>query len=451
MRILILTLFVAAAIPALFTLRYLRLRKLQPATDARLHSQCQAPFAQRAANPSSISAEVARLLELVRCLHEHLNSFSFAARLPVELLLDIFRHVADSEAGSHSLVACSHVCRQWRAVITTSPLLWARAINLADNSEKWVAVMILRSAPHLLDVSWDYMFNCSEIITGMTVYRRDALTAVNNISRVFAIPHRIRSINLLLPLEHMTEMVARIPRFTPNLGTLVLAGYDSSEMLAGPIIPVLELRAPALRHLRIENFGISWSLFHPEGFRNLRNFTLSYLPTDSRLSLHDLMAFLVDMPLLQVLVVRRALRQSVPPSHASRISFCYLHTVILEATAMHTAFLLESLATPRLRLLEVHTGDTSAQASTADWNYFLSVVGACARQTTYRTVEIHYDETSVHVFGFPESGAVPSPGIPPPFSSSFVISQSRMYSLCVSSSIRTTMTEFPSVPGPKSY
>ncbi|KAI5995845.1 hypothetical protein EDD15DRAFT_2365276 [Pisolithus albus] len=106
------------------------------------------------------------------------------------------------------------------------------------------------------------------------------------------------------------------------------------------------------------------------------------------------------MPLLQVLVIRQALQQSVRPSSASRISFSYLHTVILEATAMHTVFVLESLATPRLRLLEVHSGYT--QASAADLNQFSLVVGACARLTTYRTVEIHYDATSIHAFGFPE-------------------------------------------------
>ncbi|KAI5983535.1 hypothetical protein EDD15DRAFT_2376316 [Pisolithus albus] len=312
-------------------------------------------------------------------------------RLPVELLLEIFRHVADYEAGSHSLVACSHVCHQWRAITTTSPLLWARAVNLTDDSEEWVAMMILRSAPHLLDICWNYTFNCAEIIHGSTVYRRDVLTAANNISLAFATLHRVRSINLHLPLERMTEIVARIPRFMPNLATLVLAGYSSSEWLATSIIPLLELRAPALRHLRIENFGLSWSLFHPEGFHNLRSFTLCHLPADCRLSLHDLMACLVGMPLLQVLVVRQALQQSVRPSSASRISFSYLHTIILEATAMHAVFVLESLSTPRLRLLEVHSGYMSAEASATDLNQFSSVVGACAWLTTYCTVEIRCD------------------------------------------------------------
>lgn len=330
------------------------------------------------------------------------DSVSSITKLPVEILLDIFHHVADSEFGSHSLVACSHVCRQWRAITTTSPLLWARAINLADDSEEWVAMMIQRSAPHLLDVSWDYTFNCSEIILGSVVYRRDISAAANNICRAFSEPQRVRSINLRLPLGCMMEMVACIPTFMLNLRTLVLAGYSSFDGLAGSITPVLELRAPALHHLRIENFGISWLLFHPEGFCNLRKLTLCYLPADSRLSLHNLTAFLARMPLLQVLVIRQALQQSVSPCSTSRISFSYLHTVILEATAAHTVFLLESLATPCLRLLEVHSGDMSAQASTAELNHLLSTVGACARSTAYRTVEIHYDTTSIQVFGFPE-------------------------------------------------
>ncbi|KAI5981576.1 hypothetical protein EDD15DRAFT_2203865 [Pisolithus albus] len=403
MTLLSLALLVAAVILGLFTLRYHRLQKLQFTADARLQLQYQEPLALRDTNHSAISAEITRLVELVRCLREHLNSVSSITKLPVEILLDIFRYVADSEAGSHSLVACSHVCRRWRATTTTSPLLWARAINLADDSEQWVAMMIERSVPHLLDVSWDYTLNCSEIILGSIVYRRDASIAANNISRVFSIPHRVCSVNLRLPLEHMTELVTLIPTFMPNLRSLVLAGYSFSGGLAMSTIPVLELRAPALHHLRIDNFGISWSLFHPESFRNLRNFTLSYLPVDSRLSLYNLMAFLVDMPLLEVLVIHQALQQSVPPSNASRISFSYLHTIILEATVGHMALLLGSLATPHLRLLEVHTGDMSIQTSAVDFNHLSLVVGVCARSTTYRTVEIHCDATSIRVFGFPEA------------------------------------------------
>ncbi|KAI6145058.1 hypothetical protein BKA82DRAFT_4016555 [Pisolithus tinctorius] len=392
-----LILFVVTTIPVLFTLRYQQSRKLRSA-DARLQPQYQAPFPLRAADPLVISAEVARLLELVRRLHEGLNSFLPIMRLPVELLLDIFQYVADSEVGSHSLVACSHVCRQWRAITTTSPRLWARAINFANDNGEWVAMMIQRSMPHLLDVSWDYALNYSENIFGSIVYQRDVLTAENNVSRAFATPHRVRSVYLHLPLEHMTIMVACIPRFTPNLGTLILVGYNSSEVLARSTIPVLELRAPALRHLHIENFGIHWPLFHPE---------------DSRLSLNDLMAFLRDMPLLQVLVIRQALKQSVLPSSASRILFSCLRTVILEATAVHMAFLLESLTTPCLQLLEVHSEDLSAQDSTADLNHLLSAVGACARLTTYRTVEIHYAAMSFQFFGFPEAiGYVDAPSVP---------------------------------------
>lgn len=140
--------------------------------------------------------------------------------------------------------------------------------------------------------------------------------------------------------------MSRIPTFMPNLETLVLTGYGSSEGLARSIIPMFKLRAPALHHLRIENFGISWSLFRPESFCNLQHFTLCYLPMDSRLSLYNLMAFLVGMPLLRVLVIRQALQQSVPSSSASRISFSHLHTIILEATVVHMAFLLRSFATP---------------------------------------------------------------------------------------------------------
>ncbi|KAI6148790.1 hypothetical protein BKA82DRAFT_4014741 [Pisolithus tinctorius] len=287
----------------LFTLRYQQSRKLRSA-DARLQPQYQAPFPLRAADPLVISAEVARLLELVRRLHEGLNSFLPIMRLPVELLLDIFQYVADSEVGSHSLVACSHVCRQWRAITTTSPRLWARAINFANDNGEWVAMMIQRSMPHLLDVSWDYALNYSENIFGSIVYQWDVLTAENNVSRAFATPHR-------------------------------------------------------------------------------------------------------------VLVIRQALKQSVLPSSASRILFSCLRTVILEATAVHMAFLLESLTTPCLQLLEVHSEDLSAQDSTADLNHLLSAVGACARLTTYRTVEIHYAAMSFQFFGFPEAiGYVDAPSVP---------------------------------------
>ncbi|KAI6043822.1 hypothetical protein EDC04DRAFT_2599901 [Pisolithus marmoratus] len=144
--------------------------------------QYQAPFPCRIADPSAIGAEVACLLELVRCLHEHLNSFSPIMRLLVELLLEIFRDVVDCDAWSPSLVACTHVCCQWRAIMTTSPQFWAHAINLTDDGKEWVA--ILHSSPLLLDVCWDYTFHYSGIIYGSTIYRRGILMAANKISLV---------------------------------------------------------------------------------------------------------------------------------------------------------------------------------------------------------------------------------------------------------------------------
>ncbi|KAI6115429.1 hypothetical protein EV401DRAFT_1889583 [Pisolithus croceorrhizus] len=304
-----------------------------------LQYRYQAPLALCTIDPLVISAEIAHLLELVRCLREHLNSISSITKLPAEILLDIFRYIADSEAGGHSLVACSHVCRWWRVITITSPLLWARAIDLAD------------------------------------------ATAANNISRVFSVPHRVRSVNLRLPLEHMAEIVSRIPTFMPNLETLVLTGYGSSEGLARSIIPMFKLRAPALHHLRIENFGISWSLFRPESFCNLQHFTLCYLPMDSRLSLYNLMAFLV-----------------APQEYRSLISTPLFWKLLW--CIWHSCF--DPLPPPPLRLLEVHSGDTSIQTSTADLSRLLLVVGECAQSTTYRTVEIHYHMTSIQVFGFPE-------------------------------------------------
>ncbi|KAI6097359.1 hypothetical protein EV401DRAFT_1895525 [Pisolithus croceorrhizus] len=281
-----LTLLVAAMILVLFTLQYHQLQKLQSAADARAQLQYQTPFILSAADPSAISAESMRLSDAVWCLREHLNSIQ---KLGVTCW---WPAVMCAASGEQSL----------------PPPLYFGLV--------WSIWLMIRSEPHLLDVSWDYTLNCSEIILGSTVYQRDVLAAANNISWAFSVPHRVHSINLRLPLERMTEMVVCIPTFMPNLGTLVLAGYSSSEGL-------------------------------------------------TRLPLYNLMAFLV-------------------------------------ATAVHTVFLLGSLATPHFQLLEVHSGDMSAQTSTVDLKCLLSVVGACARLTAYRMVEIHYDTTSIQVFGFPE-------------------------------------------------
>ena len=375
------------------------------ATEEDLQSRYQG-LTHTHSDPTLVREYVRRLLELVQNLNEHLNAFSFVSRLPVELLVEIFQYIADIDDDSLSLVACSHVCRRWRVNAITSPRLWTRTIDYANDNEDLVTTLIRRSSPYQFDVSWDYNLTLSSLGPEHFLLHGDVLRATNNVCCAITSLHRVREICLYAPLQHIVGILARFPsQIAPSLQTLILVSFNLAEVeeigeTAGFSLPMLELGVPILHTLCIERLGVQLGKIDTRSFQNLQHLSLSHMPFGSKLSLPKAVEILSGIHLLKVLVLRRALQSPVPSNHLPQISLPNLITLIIEAPMIHTVLLLESISTPHLQTLEVYLEGVLPEGSTTDQTRYFSAVGAKARLTAYHTLFVALEEKFANVVGF---------------------------------------------------
>ncbi|KAI5992858.1 hypothetical protein EDC04DRAFT_2910995 [Pisolithus marmoratus] len=128
-------------------------------------------------------ADPEELDEILRQLHSAIvyasqwrNDFVLAARLPGDVLLLIFEH-ASPDRDTRMLRTLSQVCRRWRSIIIQAPLLWRKALNLADRST-WFAEVLRRTQAVPLEV----FFDTAEDYTGYAIPNLTTVMA-NNLQR----------------------------------------------------------------------------------------------------------------------------------------------------------------------------------------------------------------------------------------------------------------------------
>ncbi|KAF9486006.1 hypothetical protein BDN70DRAFT_916544 [Pholiota conissans] len=97
--------------------------------------------------------------------------------LPPELLSYIFTFAWPKRRFAHQVpfeVQLSHVCRKWREIALSTPVLWTKISIYAPDSLKWVPTYLLRSGTHLplsliIDVyRWDKRRRFSDAVTRAT-------------------------------------------------------------------------------------------------------------------------------------------------------------------------------------------------------------------------------------------------------------------------------------------
>ncbi|KAI6017030.1 hypothetical protein EDC04DRAFT_2902804 [Pisolithus marmoratus] len=104
------------------------------------------------------------------------NDFALAARLPGDVLLLIFEH-ASPDRDTHMLRTLSQVCCRWWSIIIQAPLLWCKALNLADRST-WFAEVLRQTQAVPLEV----FFDTTEDYTSYTIPNLTTVMA-NNLQR----------------------------------------------------------------------------------------------------------------------------------------------------------------------------------------------------------------------------------------------------------------------------
>lgn len=98
---------------------------------------------------------------LQKVLAVHRGRFAPVSCLPVEVLANIFMQLVQDEIST--LATLSLVCRKWRQIIISNPLLWRRIVVTSDgdtskvqNICEYVKLSVQRSEPALLDITIDF-------------------------------------------------------------------------------------------------------------------------------------------------------------------------------------------------------------------------------------------------------------------------------------------------------
>jgi len=186
-----------------------------------------------------------------------MNSLTPINKLPPEVFSGIFEY-----RGLHrELKAATHVCRQWRSTLTSTPSLWA---DLDCSDRKWFPIYLERSKAALLDVriaSPPSSFDVQDFLS-------------SNFSRM-------RSLSVDLSLHSVRAAILKTRTPAPLLRDLKLQGCRFS-VLDGSLPPeflFLGKHAHLLRSIRLDacpQLSLPFSLPHLtnfEHFASLRQFT----------------------------------------------------------------------------------------------------------------------------------------------------------------------------------
>ncbi|KAJ3525608.1 hypothetical protein NMY22_g10499 [Coprinellus aureogranulatus] len=207
---------------------------------------------------------------IVQCL-PNLNPASDIDELPDEILADIFSFgspIIDTHPKVlHGLILFTwmRVCRRWRSVAVSTPVLWSRVwldVELFDSKydseeeagdalEAFIQMCVQRSGGHLLDVGF-----------GAVLPHYDRLPCI------FAISYRFKS---LIIEDHLLYIIAARPDFMGLEALRSLKVHSSGAIISGPLavefpqlinlqvraamsgaLPFLSLAAPTLTHFSVD-------------------------------------------------------------------------------------------------------------------------------------------------------------------------------------------------------
>ena len=213
-------------------------------------------------SPASLTAAYKRIEEEIQTLESAIiawkkrhNTLSITARLPSEILSDIFSYIIPE----HTLIPytnfpsprgskwfqVTHVCTHWRGIALECPNLWTR-ISFGSHSW-WTEEMLMRSkAAPLIIVTPIFNSNQKSIISALSnISRIKALHLEPFISKV---DWDILAVNLMNP--------------APQLERFVLHGsYQNAAASNRSTLPydLFSGDAPRLRELELRNCKVPWT------------------------------------------------------------------------------------------------------------------------------------------------------------------------------------------------
>ena len=168
---------------------------------------------------SIIDRDIARLEESIRALKSRRNELSPIARLPVEILCNIFSLIEDNSIfylgrSPKSWINFSHVSRHWRSSALNAPELWTK---IPLGYPRWAQEMLIRSKKAKLTIRSN--FSLDELNPQIIKTVRSCLHEMN----------RVEEINLtVFPGLILEEVFWDLPKSAPQLHTLCIDSFHYS-------------------------------------------------------------------------------------------------------------------------------------------------------------------------------------------------------------------------------
>ncbi|KAI6168519.1 hypothetical protein EDD17DRAFT_627140 [Pisolithus thermaeus] len=192
---------------------------------------------------------------VIVCVSQWRNTFAPAACLPGDILLLVFEH-ALPDRDTHMLRSLSQVCRWWRSIILHAPLLWRKALNLADRSA-WFSEVLRRTCAVPLEV----FFDVAEDYTGYAIPNLTAVM-IDNLWRCASLHIEGYGDDI----EEIVSSRTRIDR-VPLLRQLLIRNISCSvpstpDGEAGIPDSFLSVLAPQLTSLHLEGCTFNWDIVH---------------------------------------------------------------------------------------------------------------------------------------------------------------------------------------------
>lgn len=178
------------------------------------------------------------------------NSLASIETLTDELLSLIFLFAVSGETAITKF-QYSHVCARWRHLFLTDSRLWTD-INLCDSRMR-VEACLERAGSVLLELKYPWQFE--------SPFNHELLEDV-----VETRAQQIRSITVNLPPAEVLDLgtvivTTALPQARFVSLTVVQSGWgDEISVESVPVNNLFDSNAPNLRYLRLQKFGLPWSL-----------------------------------------------------------------------------------------------------------------------------------------------------------------------------------------------
>ncbi|KAF5314485.1 hypothetical protein D9619_011762 [Psilocybe cf. subviscida] len=213
-------------------------------------------------------------------LRSQLNMFTYIARVPPEILLQIFVAVTENgewPADSTQCIPVTHVCRQWRSIALNAPALWS---NLLSDNVAWTMAMLDRSKASPLTVS---------------IHSSDAIPVLKHLSRIRSLTIEHWSADDLQKLRVFIEENASV---APQLEVLSLSSVSNSPW---SLPSTTFQQADRLKDLFLDGIQIDWT--YSPFFRHLTKLRLQTILYDGQPTWRELITALDQMPALESLFI----------------------------------------------------------------------------------------------------------------------------------------------------